>query len=204
MTAEPLPEMHLGAMNYTAMHWFSSERDLFDLDAPYQRGSVWTDEMRVNLIKSLLMGIPTGSIVVAKARAGTMYPYRIVDGKQRIEAIRAFVDNEFGVPAHWWHDDDMVGFRRDAESLGVTVKYEELTRQGKMRVNMFTMPALECDLTQEFLGFGTSGKERNWRYRDDDETLRAEATLYGLINFGGVEQTDTDRQRAEAIAGGAS
>ena len=35
-----------------------------DLNAPYQRGSVWTLDMRRNLIKSLLMGLPVGSIIV--------------------------------------------------------------------------------------------------------------------------------------------
>jgi hypothetical protein len=73
--------------------------DHLDLDPPYQRGRVWTEEQRANLIRSLLEGLPIGALFLNDRGNGGAR--RVVDGKQRIEAIRAFRAGQVGIPADW-------------------------------------------------------------------------------------------------------
>lgn len=44
------------------LYW--SEKDHLLLSPPYQRGLVWGHKRKVNLIRSLLLGVPIPSIVV--------------------------------------------------------------------------------------------------------------------------------------------
>jgi hypothetical protein len=98
----------------------------FDMDQPYQRGVVWGLKRKRNLIKSLLMGVPIPAIILNDRFAAKFnepgydrnrnWMYAIVDGKQRISTIWAFMNNEFSCPAEWW-DENAEGevFWRDLE-----------------------------------------------------------------------------------------
>lgn len=93
----------------------SPELPRFDLDQPYQRGVVWGLRRQRNLIKSLLMGVPVPAIVLNnRFEAGFSHPdydrnrcwsHAVVDGKQRVTALRGFLGNGFSVPRGWWDDD---------------------------------------------------------------------------------------------------
>lgn len=84
----------------------------FDMDQPYQRGVVWGTKRKQNLIKSLLMDVPVPAIVLNDrrragfAQSGYDQPRNwlmaVVDGKQRVSAIREFVSDGFSVPARWF------------------------------------------------------------------------------------------------------
>lgn len=100
---------------------FFTQDDLrphLDLNAPYQRGLVWGVTRKRNLIRSLLSGIPVPSIVINDRSVrfegwdAERDPfYVVVDGKQRITALRDFVDGKFSVPGHWFDvDADEVRF----------------------------------------------------------------------------------------------
>lgn len=197
----PLPELHLQTNSRPVMHWTGRTGERIDLDAPYQRGSVWTVEQRRNLIKSLIQGIPTGAIVIAFQGYGEEVCYRIVDGKQRIETIQAFYRGDFTVPGHWFRAGDLVA-GVTARSSDIT--YADLNRNGQYRFEFAKMPELEFDATTETThkpdGFGTGKDRYDFRKRTPAERLAAEAELYVLINFGGVPQTDADRARAQKVA----
>lgn len=191
-----LSEIHLGALSYTVGHWLPrGDHDPFDLNAPYQRGSVWEIGQRRALIKSLYQGIPVGAIIVSQLPYRKSAPsYRIVDGKQRIETIRMFYNDEFDVPG-WW-------FRRGhvTEPIPRTVTWSTLTEVAHRYFDMHaSMPALQFDPEREYLGRDESGKNL-WRYRNDQEILVAEAELYGLVNGGGSPQTEEDMERARELA----
>lgn len=197
----PLPEVRLSATSRPFLHWLPKvyDGDIFDLNAPYQRGSVWSLEQRQALIKSLYMGVPVGSIIVSKLpyRKGSPFSYRIVDGKQRIEAVRAWAGDAFAVPG-WWFDSEYIDLPGDE------VRWSHLSIVGRRRFETGTqLPGLEFDPELVWLGRKPDGSP-HWGRRNDAQILVAEAELYALVNGGGTPQTDGDMARAAAVAGGAA
>lgn len=173
---DPIRRLPFQPLALPAMHWFlEDQRDIFDLNPPYQRASVWQPAQRVALLESLMRGIPIGAIVFNDRgiRNGTVI-HAIIDGKQRVLAIRAFVDNEFTVPA-WWFEEDEVNSREGEAS------FKDLTVVGQRRFQMLPMPGLQAHVT----------------------SIEEEARIYDLINTAGTAQTDADIANARAIAGDA-
>lgn len=225
-TPSPLPEIHLSNLAYTVSHWLPRTyaghmEDPFDLEAPYQRGSVWSVTQRQNLIKSLLMGLPVGNIVIASLPyKADVAPYRIVDGKQRVEAIRAFVNDEFGVPAWWFPTEDLADptMRDVPDAVALYWQLSERGRRGFENAQMGALefkpgtevtpnPNFDPTLTDKYHK-PIKGHENDpnrqrflFRKRSDEEIIQAEAELYLLINFGGVAQTEDDRARAASFTG---
>lgn len=172
---DPIHRLPFQPFALAATHWFlESQREMFDLNPPYQRASVWQHSQRVALILSLLRGIPIGSIVYNERSITKGNFIAIIDGKQRIETIRAFVDSEFAVPA-WWFDEHEVK-SRDGEAT-----FRDLTVVGQRRIQMLPMPGLQAHV----------------------DSIAEEAAIYDLINTGGTAQTDADIANARAIAEGA-
>lgn len=110
-------------------HWRKNE--WLNLNPPYQRGEVWGPIRQKSLIFSLVVGIPIPSIVVNdRASAGLFeteacedITYAIIDGKQRIRAILAWIDGELGVPGEWF----------DSSSREVTFDQLDLVTRRKFR-----------------------------------------------------------------------
>src|SRR5882762_8317117 len=85
----------------------------FELQPSYQRQSdVWGEEKRQLFIDSLLNGYDVPKLYFHRLpRAKTPAPvFAIVDGKQRLEAIRAFLKNEFAL------SQDFVDVEAESES----------------------------------------------------------------------------------------
>lgn len=102
----PLEKLHLTTTNRpidVILHWHTEGWLL--LDPPYQRGDVWNELRRVNLIKSILMGIPIPAIVIndrmKKWWSRNQWGYAVIDGKQRCQTITMFLDNKFTIPGEW-------------------------------------------------------------------------------------------------------
>ena len=68
-----------------------------DLDPDFQRGHVWTESQQIAFVEFILRG-GTGSGEIKFNCKGWMGnyegPFVIVDGKQRLEAVRKFLRNE--------------------------------------------------------------------------------------------------------------
>src|ERR1035437_2696500 len=149
----PLPEILLATHNWTVGHWIDNEN--YDLDAPYQRGSVWTDEQRRDLIKSLHMGLPVGAVTVSKLPWRNYLPntqkgYRVVDGKQRIETVRAFANDEFSVPAFWFRSGALSDAAVAVDRKAVTWSNLSIASQRRFDMNM-SLPAHEFQAETEYL-----------------------------------------------------
>ena len=177
----PLANLYLQAFSYSPKHFTLDEtRDLFDLNPPYQRASVWDDDRRRLLVRSLLLGIPVGAIILNKASdtvAMDVRPYTVIDGKQRIEALRAFVDDELAIPLSWVDDEHIL---RSAPVDGWPVpgvRWSDLDIVFQRRFYMRSFAVVEA-----------TGK-----------TLQEQAEIFRLINAGGVDQTAEDLARAAAI-----
>jgi len=210
--SDPLPDVRLHGVNYTASHYCYRLTEVdgtprFDLAAPYQRGSVWDLDRKRNLIKSLMLGVPIGSMVISVLPYAEGRPtYRVVDGKQRIETLQEFYHDGFTVPG-WWFEPSCF---HDPSVRDTWVDASALNRRGMNRVFEGPLPVLEFHADVEWTenpDFDSSRPRNNddnklylTRKRSDDEILQAEAELYLLINFGGVAQTDDDKARASMIA----
>jgi len=173
----------------------------YNLNPPYQRGSVWTTEMRVALIKSLLLGLPMG-IIYLNARPiskGGDLRYQVVDGKQRIETLLAFMRDEFSIPADWLEThfwDYPKGVPEHEHHKHEKTRRVDLVREecwGKERL-------VWSDLTDV-------GRRRFQHmpiavYETYFQTEEEEAALYELLNFQTIRQTEEDRARAQRVSKG--
>lgn len=131
-------------LEHTHIAQYSRPLDVFTADSgfidglvfnpPYQRGSVWTDEQRRNLIKSLLEGLPIGAIFLNHRDIFTTV---IVDGKQRIETIQAFARGGFPIPGDWVGEPGLACF------------YDNLTPQKKRWVGNAIIATYETQLPGE-------------------------------------------------------
>ncbi|WP_399942913.1 DUF262 domain-containing protein [Streptomyces sp. BBFR25] len=68
------------------------QREVFDVDPPFQRRSAWTDRKSSLYIESLLLGCPVPPITLAELppELGSDFQYAVIDGKQRLGAIKKF------------------------------------------------------------------------------------------------------------------
>jgi len=65
----------------------------------YQRDLVWSLENKQNLIYSIMIGSPIGEFIFGKREIDTKDLYyqewTVIDGQQRVQAIREFTENKF-------------------------------------------------------------------------------------------------------------
>ncbi len=68
------------------------DRDILNLTPSYQRRKRWNQIKRSHLIESLLMNIPIPPVFLYER---DLARYEVMDGQQRLDAIRGFFKNEF-------------------------------------------------------------------------------------------------------------
>lgn len=191
-TSEPIERLSLNTHLWMASHYPAriARGDML-VDAPYQRGSVWTPTQRILLIKSLMLRLPIGVVTLndrtrppwLDAHPGylssddTQPLTSVIDGKQRIETIDKWFKGELAVPASWFDRDDVVSTTDTAD--GPYLTFDQLTEVGRRRCDMrWSLPANEAQLA----------------------TVEDEANLYLLINGQGTPQTEEDLARATRAA----
>lgn len=79
--------------------WFLDLRrnGQLDLDPPYQRKSVWTNKDKRYFLDTVFRGYPSPFIFLNKLQEEGKTIYHVVDGKQRLQTIFAFADNQIAV-----------------------------------------------------------------------------------------------------------
>lgn len=187
-TPEPIKHRSLNASNRSA-------REVVrllaagDLSPAYQRGSVWTNDQRIALIKSWLMGLPIPAVII-NDRLNRSWPadqdgfpvgghlYAVVDGKQRIESATLWFEGKLAVPATWFPVDQLA--ETTPTNDGDYVTFLGLTAIGqRLFANRALLPVIETQVG----------------------TIQEEAELYLLINGQGTAQADGDLARAAEVAG---
>ncbi len=160
-----------------------------DISPEYQRGSVWTEDQRIALVRSWLMGVPIPSIVINDRLTGSWprtdkgpeggYCYAVIDGRQRIETAMAWIRDGFAVPASWFPQEDVEATEKTED--GDYVRYSGLTLATRRRQGMlFMLPTVEAKVA----------------------TLEEEAELYLLLNGAGTPQSDEAMANAARVADG--
>lgn len=64
------------------------------LDSSFQRNEVWKEKQQIELIESVLIGLPIPLFYFSKNEEGTLI---VVDGRQRLTAFFKFMDNGFAL-----------------------------------------------------------------------------------------------------------
>lgn len=195
-TDAPIQHHSLGATNRFADFYVRAVQEgLMLLDAPYQRGDVWTVEQRMGLVRSWLMGVPIPVVIIndrmspfwegkplfdrhgEPERDG--YAYSVIDGKQRIQTAIMWLGGELAVPASWFPAEH-VETTEDTDD-GPYVRFTGLTAVGRRFADSrCVLPCAEGKLP----------------------TVEHEAEVYGLVNGAGTPQTGEDMARAAAVAAG--
>ncbi|QWF85628.1 hypothetical protein HUW46_09083 [Amycolatopsis sp. CA-230715] len=161
-----------------------SEGELL-LSPPYQRGDVWTNQQRVDLIKSLLLGVPVPAIVVNRRGDNAGWQtnegdpgdiwYACIDGKQRLTTLCQWQAGDLAIPAEWI-DPAFLG--ADFKP-GDTVTAIDLNATGRrVLAQRFVIPLAEAKLP----------------------SLAEEAETYRLINSAGTSHGQDDLSRAQSLA----
>ena len=89
-----------------------SIRDNIQIDPPYQRMSdIWTLDKRQLLIDSIINGFDIPKLyfhefIPLQLVNGKTFQYSIIDGKQRLQAIWSFIENDFPLPDDFEYLDD--------------------------------------------------------------------------------------------------
>jgi hypothetical protein len=102
---------------------FQRMKEVVDLDPPYQRESdVWKPGARSALIDSIINGLDVPKLYFETATArrvgpdGLAYQYAVIDGKQRLEAIIAFLTDQLTLA------EDFLYFEEEAvHAAGLTL-----------------------------------------------------------------------------------
>ena len=92
--------------------------------------------------------------------------YAVIDGKQRITALRDFYLEHFAVPADWFDPDDIEAHAHNNDK----VVFADLTRPARLHFQHRPIALSTARVT----------------------TIEDEAEIFDLINFGGVPQGESD------------
>lgn len=120
-----------------------SEKDEIITDPEYQRnGGVWTPEKKQLLIDSILNNYDIPKIYFhqfdRKEKQETGKSYAIIDGKQRIETIWAFIDGKFCLSDDFEYQDDPL-----LKLAGLS--YDDLSKEFpkiKIKFDSFVLPII--------------------------------------------------------------
>lgn len=189
-TAQPLQHMSLQATNRTAADLVHAlQRGDLVVDTPYQRGDVWTEDQRIGLINSWMLGLPVPAIItnnratpgfIRRNPGSELGPvYAVIDGRQRMVTAIKWFTGDLAVPATWFKPDHIEA-TEDTED-GPYVRFTGLTVVGqRFSSSRAQLPMCEAAVY----------------------TIKEEAAIYVLVNGGGTPQTAADMDRAAQVAAG--
>lgn len=89
-------------------HALQPGKELIDTAPGYQRRLRWNNKKRSLLIESFLLNIPVPPVFLFEENYNE---YEVIDGRQRIETIRAFLSNDFQLTGlEYWPELDRMRF----------------------------------------------------------------------------------------------
>lgn len=135
-----------------------------DLNPDFQRGYVWTEAQQVSFVEFLLRGGLTSRIIYFNME-GWMTTFEgkmvIIDGKQRLNAIIKFLNNELKVFGYFLNDFD---------------DKEKILRHYGIKFNINNMVDRK-DILQWYIDYNTGGTVHS-----DDEINRVKTLLKNEYN----------------------
>lgn len=131
---------HFSQRDVMAILYMSFDKYGIDFEADYQRGNVWTEQQKVDLIDSIFKNIDIGKFVFIRRPWGndphkpkTPLLWEVLDGKQRTTALLDFFLNRFKYKGKYFselHPFDRNRIRHFSISFAET---DPLTQEQKYR-----------------------------------------------------------------------
>jgi hypothetical protein len=178
-----------------------------DINPEFQRGYVWTEAQKVRYVEFILRGGMTGRDIYTNCpgwklgQVGRNFPkgwYVLVDGKQRLDAVLGFLNNEFPIfggnykrdytdrlpilgAGFRWHVNDLATYEEvlawycDLNKGGTVHSDEEIERVQRLKESgaTYTMPPVEVIEAQANLG--RQPLQDAFRKREEDDAKRKAA-----------------------------
>ena len=136
------------------LKWVFNEKEAIDFSPPYQRrGNLWNKEQKQLLIDSIFNGFDIPKFYF-QFMPSKEYSYAIIDGKQRIEAILGFINDEFPLSSRFEFIDQTIS----EQFVNIAGKYYSeidtiepalLARFWQFQINIVFIDSSESDTINE-------------------------------------------------------
>lgn len=130
----------------------------------YQRKLVWSIEEKASFIDSIIKSYPVPLILLAESNDDSVRIFEIIDGMQRINAVTAFVENEFAVNGAYFNLETMAETKLQKDSGQLVQKEPMLDRKICAEFVSYVFPmstykgASESEIDEVFRRINANGK----------------------------------------------
>jgi hypothetical protein len=115
------------------------QADRFGVNRRYQRKLVWSVEEKQKLADSILQNMPIPLFLVAEIGLGTDASFEVIDGMQRLNAIFAFLENEFPVDGRYFELDALADTKSLKDAGKLQQSFPILDRGDSVRFANYTV-----------------------------------------------------------------
>jgi len=157
--------------------------DRFQVNRRYQRKLVWSVEEKEKLIDSMLRDLPLPLFLVAEIACDTAYTYELIDGLQRLNAIFAFLENEYAINGNYFDLDSLADTKLLKDEGRLTQKLPTLRREESTTFANYTVAlsvfraADEASVEEVFRRINSGGR------RLSRQSLRQAGTISPLADL---------------------
>ena len=130
----------------------------------YQRKLVWSIEEKAAFIDSIIKSYPVPLILLAESDNGGKRIFEIIDGMQRLNAVTAFIENEFPVNGEYFDLETMAETKLQKDHGQLEQKEPLLDRKICAEITSYVFPmstykgASEKEIDEVFRRINSNGK----------------------------------------------
>jgi hypothetical protein len=157
--------------------------DRFQVNRRYQRKLVWSVQEKQKLIDSILRDLPLPLFLVAEIAADKAGEFELIDGLQRMNAIFAFLENEFPVNGEYFDLDALADTKLAKDEKRLVQKLPVMDRMLSSSLSNYTVALSvfrardEANVEEVFRRINSGGR------RLSRQSLRQAGTLSPLADL---------------------
>ncbi|KRQ26776.1 hypothetical protein BKG82_07105 [Mycobacteroides chelonae] len=157
--------------------------DRFQVNRRYQRKLVWSVEEKEKLIDSIFRDLPLPLFLVAELATEGTITYELIDGLQRLNAIFAFLENEYSVGGRFFDLDSLADTKLRKDEGKLVQRKPILNREESAALANYTVAlsvfraADEASVEEVFRRINSGGR------RLSRQSLRQAGTISSLADL---------------------
>ncbi|MYW34769.1 DUF262 domain-containing protein [Streptomyces sp. SID2119] len=162
--------------------------DRFRVNRRYQRKLVWSVEEKQRLIDSLLKDLPIPLFLVAEIGQPGDVSFELIDGMQRLNAIFAFLENEFSIGGEYFDLDSLADTKLRKDKKEISQKTPVISRELSVQLANYTValsvyrPASSASVDEVFRRINSGGRRLSRQGLRQAGTLSPLADLVRVIS----------------------